>query len=644
MLLTSGTTSASTPPAALQTLALASPNTFGAQSTLVLLVNFSDNTSQPTTVDAAQNLVFNTVSNFDKENSQNQTWLTGNVYGWFTLPMTSTACDTNTLATQAKQAATNAGINLSAYKRYVYMFPTISACSWSGMGTIGGSPSQAWINGYVTSLQVVGHEMGHNFGLYHAHSLNCSGSTLGTNCSTVEYGDMFDIMGQYTASHFDAFHKEQLGWLNYGASLPITTVSGSGTYTLPPYETNSGSKALKILKSTDSSTGASTWYYVEYRQPTGFDSSLTSYPASTTGLLIRTGSSSDGNSSYLLDQTPQTTTFKDAALPVGATFTDPASGVTINLVSANASGATVNVTLGTSSCSHNNPSVSLTPAQASGNAGATANYTVSVRNNDSSICNTSSFNLAASLPSGWSSSFGSSMLAMAPGASGSTTLQVTSPSTATAALYNFGVSATNATDSSFLGSATGSYTVNSTSTAPAGITVVSPASGATVNSPVQFSASAVSSNSAYPITAMRIYVDNTSMYTVNAASLSTSLPLAAGSHNVVFVAWDASGQAYTKALPITVAGTISAGGVTIVSPRSGSYVTSPVRFVASATASTGKVITAMRIYVDNISAYTVSGASLNTSLTLLRGGHYVVIQAWDNTGGVYRSAMSLTVN
>ncbi len=443
----------STTQSGIQTLALASPYTFGAQSTLVLLVNFSDNTSQPTTVDAARSLVLTTLSNFDLENSQNQTWLTGDAFGWFTLAMSGSTCDTNTLAAQAQQAATNAGVNLASYNRYVYLFPNIAACGWAGLGSIGGRPSQAWINGYVTNLQVIGHEMGHNFGLYHAHSLVCSGVTIGSSCSTNEYGDLYDMMGQWTASHFDAFHKEQLGWLNYGSSLPITTVSSSGSYTITPYETGSGSKALKIPKD------ASSYYYVEYRQLAGFDSVLSGYPAATTGVTVHSASPSDPNSSNLLDMNPQTSTFNDAALAVGQTYTDSAAGVTLKLTSANASAATVDVTLGTSSCTHNNPGISLTPPQASGLAGSALSYSVTVTNNDSSACTSAAFNLAASVPAGWSGAFGTPSLNIAPGASGSTTVQVSSSSSATAALYNFSVSATNAGATNFTGSAAASYTV-----------------------------------------------------------------------------------------------------------------------------------------------------------------------------------------
>ena len=50
----------------------------------------------------------------------------------------------------------------------------------------------------------------------------------------------------------------------------------------------------------------------------------------------------------------------------------------------------------------------------------------------------------------------------------------------------------------------------------AGVTVSSPAAGSTAGSPVHFVASATSAN---PITAMRIYVDNISVYLISASKL-----------------------------------------------------------------------------------------------------------------------------
>jgi hypothetical protein len=88
--------------------------------------------------------------------------------------------------------------------------------------------------------------------------------------------------------------------------------------------------------------------------------------------------------------------------------------------------------------------------------------------------------------------------------------------------------------------------------------------------------------------------------------------------------------------------TASFAGVTVSSPAAGSTSGSPVLFVASATSP--HPITAMRIYVDNISVYLVSASSLNTSVTMSTGTHNVVVQAWDSTGAVFKTPLSLTVS
>jgi hypothetical protein len=107
------------------------PNTFGAQSTLVMLVNFQDAPSnRPYTVASAQSVVFGTGSAFFLENSYQQTWLTGQVVGWFTIPLSSTSCDTTSIASYADSAASAAGVNLSAYAHHVYAFPQNNNCGW----------------------------------------------------------------------------------------------------------------------------------------------------------------------------------------------------------------------------------------------------------------------------------------------------------------------------------------------------------------------------------------------------------------------------------------------------------------------------------------------------------------------------------
>jgi len=426
------------------------PNTFGAQKTLVLLVNFQDKQTQPYTPDFARNVIFTTTSNFDRENSFQQTWLTGDVFGWYTLPLDSTVCDASKLATYAQQAATTAGVDLSAYTRYVYAFPN-NACGWWGLGSVGGSPSHAWINGSL-ALKVVGHEMGHNFGLYHAHSLECGTATIGSGCTTNDYGDGIDMMGGSAAGHFNAFEKERLGWLDYGSSPAIATVQADGAYWLDPYETDGGvnPKAVKILKSVDPITGAKTWYYVEYRQALGFDSFLAGNSNVLNGVVVHTGSETGGNTNYLLDMTPTSpSSFGYPALGVGQSFYDPAAGVTIAPTWANGSNAGVTVSFGPLACVPANPTVALSPSQSQWvPAGTPVTYSVSVTNRDNTGCGASGFNLAASVPSGWTAGFANPVLTLDPGAGGSTTLTITSPVTAADGFYNVPVTATDSADAS----------------------------------------------------------------------------------------------------------------------------------------------------------------------------------------------------
>ena len=84
-------------------------------------------------------------------------------------------------------------------------------------------------------------------------------------------------------------------------------------------------------------------------------------------------------------------------------------------------------------------------------------------------------------------------------------------------------------------------------------------------------------------------------------------------------------------------------GVRIASPSAGATIGSPVQFAASATAPAGRVIEAMRIYVDSQDAYTVDAASISTALSLGTGAHHISVQAWDNTGAVYVKKMKVTV-
>ena len=308
-------------------------STFGDQKTLLILVNFRDQPTEPYTTTYAQSMVFGTVSDYYLENSYGQTWLSGDVYGWFTIDLDSTVCDLPTLASQANNAAQAAGANLANYAHIVYAFQ--NSCGGKGIGTVGGSPSQAWINGDL-DVRVIAHELGHGLGLWHSHALECGTNTLGPDCYVVEYGDPFDSMGnEDDPGHFNAFQKERLGWLKNDVYPAITTVTTSGTYTVAPLETNdTRPKVLKILKSTDATTGQRTWYYLEWRQAIGFDAFLAGNTNVLNGVLLHTGTDGLGDSSSLLDITPASQLLKswdwlDPALANGQSFEDPDAGIVL---------------------------------------------------------------------------------------------------------------------------------------------------------------------------------------------------------------------------------------------------------------------------------------------------------------------------
>jgi hypothetical protein len=243
-----------------------------------------------------------------------------------------------------------------------------------------------------------------------------------------------------TVAHTNVFQKERLGWLNYGQSPPLRTVTASSTYWLEPVSTaNTGNpKGLKIWN-----PNSSTYYYVEARARTGFDGSIAQ------GVVVHSGSPTTSNSSYQLDLAPLTTTW-DSTLDPGQTFSDNALGVHVSTLSADGSGAMVQVDFGSLPCTTTAPTVSMSPLETRwARAGAALGYTVSVRNNNSTGCAPSTVNLAATstLPAGWLAAFGSPSLNLAPGASASTSGTITPAASTPAALYAISMAAIDASTS-----------------------------------------------------------------------------------------------------------------------------------------------------------------------------------------------------
>jgi hypothetical protein len=95
---------------------------------------------------------------------------------------------------------------------------------------------------------------------------------------------------------------------------------------------------------------------------------------------------------------------------------------------------------------------------------------------------------------------------------------------------------------------------------------------------------------------------------------------------------------------VTIVVKASTAEVQVAAPANNARVSAQVQFVATSHTSCAKGVSAMGIYTaPGVLAYQVSGASLNTVLTLAPGTYNTVVQEWDNCGGAAQSPITITV-
>jgi major membrane immunogen (membrane-anchored lipoprotein) len=91
-------------------------------------------------------------------------------------------------------------------------------------------------------------------------------------------------------------------------------------------------------------------------------------------------------------------------------------------------------------------------------------------------------------------------------------------------------------------------------------------------------------------------------------------------------------------------GTLSFAGVTVSAPANGSTVSTSVQYVASATTTCSKGVSAVGIYTaPGVLAYSTPGSSLNTELVLSPGTYQTEVQEWDNCGGSSKTPVTINV-
>ncbi|MCD6679121.1 MAG: Ig-like domain-containing protein [Burkholderiaceae bacterium] len=401
-----------------------SPAVSGDQKTLVIVANFSDK-GVGCSVDAVRNTVFGTSKSANqilRESSRNAVSLSGDVVGPFSIPYSSTStCDYRSWGAAADAAAKAAGIDPSRYTRISYALPP-NSCGWGGIANLGGTPpTRSWI-AYCAYPAIFAHEIGHNLSFHHAST------------PSSEYGDLSDPMGNNAIVQSNGSNKSMAGWLSPGN---VVDASSSGSYTLSALAApDNGSAQVIRLRKTDTNE----FYYVSLRQGIDLDANLSSTYRDRISIHTSSG------------VMPVKTVLR-STLGAGQSFQDSVNGITITAQSISSGSAMVSLQTSGAACSAASPGVSVGPSSQTTSAGATAGYSVTITNNDSSVCGNTSFSVAQSLPAGFSGSFSTSSIQLSPGASASIPWSVTPGTTIADGIYALKVSTSASGHSSATASA-----------------------------------------------------------------------------------------------------------------------------------------------------------------------------------------------
>ena len=105
------------------------------------------------------------------------------------------------------------------------------------------------------------------------------------------------------------------------------------------------------------------------------------------------------------------------------------------------------------------PSLSLDAISKTGAPGDSLNFTVSIKNNDSSACQNATFSLASTVPTGFTGSLAMQSVVLAPGASSSVVLSVKSPVGQADGNYPFSVASSDSAQALHASKVDGTYVV-----------------------------------------------------------------------------------------------------------------------------------------------------------------------------------------
>lgn len=339
-----------------KTTARLTPSFSGAQKTVVLMVNFADNASEPFSQQQLKESLYyapNSTNNFYVQQSNGAVFLTGSstnvpdIYGWMQTSGNMASCDYKSLSQSARDTANQNGINLSPYNHVIILFPHSNACSWAGLASMPGNT--IWLNGYINP-KVITHEMGHNFGASHASSLFCTlkdspqQTNLSSDCRTSEYGDRYDVMGS-SESYMSAWHRWRIGQM---PDQQMQTAGSSGTYSLVASNDFSNSSEARTVLIPRRIAGQPLTQYIalETRKKAGVFESFALDSPLYSGISIRLVGKPTSYENTLLVNTAassQEEGFNKEPLMSGQTFVDPISKVSVYVNSVAEGKASLNI-------------------------------------------------------------------------------------------------------------------------------------------------------------------------------------------------------------------------------------------------------------------------------------------------------------
>ncbi len=237
----------------------------------------------------------------------------------------------------AAKIAEQAGYDVDSYDREVIFSRKI----WGGAAAFGTLNKRTTFMSHNFDYITI-HELGHSFGWRHTNFWQVSGGApISANGTEIEYGDVYDMMGNLGPfagpyHHFNPWLKYRVGWL---PPESILEVAKSGSYTIQALDSDpqtGGSvtkyTALRIRRDPF------TEYWLFFRSL----EELINYGAVITRIF-----NTNIYPTHLLDTTPgsQEDDWRDAALAVGETFSDTQAGISVKVLSRTASEVQVQVTV-----------------------------------------------------------------------------------------------------------------------------------------------------------------------------------------------------------------------------------------------------------------------------------------------------------